>query len=133
MADALTAITPHDLPLERDFLHHSLERAVAEGYSDLSVDEIMSRIEAGRLTAWRRGGSLVVTQVVPKEGGYLCVLAYGTGDMDEIVSMTHDIEAKANEAGIQELLIIGRRGWLKALDGYEECYTAMRKRLWAVS
>lgn len=51
------------------------------------------------------------------------------GQRDEIVAMTPAIEAWGWRCGCHRQVGFGRRGWLKALDGYTECGVYRQKSL----
>jgi hypothetical protein len=51
------------------------------------------------------------------------------GDMDELRQMERYVEHRARENGFVLMSINGRRGWLRALDGYKEVSVYMEKNL----
>lgn len=122
-----------EIEVQKPFIIQSLERVVGQGFSDYSVDGVMALLSMGALQAWRRDDCLVVTQVLTTQDSRIVCLAYGSGDLSTIKEMVKDIEDRANMARMHEIRILGRRGWLKELDGYEESYTVLKKRLWAMS
>jgi hypothetical protein len=51
------------------------------------------------------------------------------GEKNECIESTKSIEKWAREAGATQCIIGGRRGWLRALKGYEEKFVVMTKDL----
>lgn len=133
--NVLTPLRAHDLEEEKPFIEQGLERVVAQGFSDYSRDEVYSLLQRGMMDAWRLNDTLVLTQVMMVNGKKVCCLGYGAGDLEDIKKMVEQLEAMATRAGCEEIRILGRRGWSRALPGYEESYTVSKKRLspWAIS
>lgn len=122
-----------DILIHREWVLGALSRVIEEGLNDYSEDQIYNLLTAQRVEAWRDGDNLVVTQLVELSGGRICCLAYGSGDIETIRKMVANIEKLACERGVHRIRIIGRRGWLKALNGFREVHTVMEKDLWAIS
>lgn len=122
-----------DILTHRGWVLGALSKVIEEGLNDYSEDQIYNLLTAQRVEAWREGDNLLVTQLVEFSGGRICCLAYGSGELETICKMVKNIEKLACERGVHRLRIIGRRGWLKALDGFREVQTVMEKDLWAIS
>lgn len=51
------------------------------------------------------------------------------GDLEELQALEKTISAKCKADGFDLVLIVGRRGWVKRLDGYKETAVIMEKVL----
>jgi len=82
---------------------------------------------------WKVGNtSAIVTMIQSFQTGVRkCLLFLGGGtDMENSLHTHAEIESWAKKYfGCHKMIIHGRKGWLKVLDGYEEVTTCMEKKL----
>jgi hypothetical protein len=92
-------------------------------------DDIVKGILVGEYQFWPGPDAAIVTQIAvyPRRRVSLGFLA--GGNLNTVRRMERDIAAKAKAAGIEQIEIVGRRGWLRALDGYEERFTMATRNL----
>lgn len=70
------------------------------------------------------------TELTATDTDKFCVLtACGGEDMSEWLPLLSQIETYAKDEGCKALRIFGRRGWLRALDGYRETAIVIEKDL----
>lgn len=103
------------------------------GLSDF--DEIAAQILRGDALIWLavdgakiKAAASTVLQKVGRDK--ICVLtACGGNDMNEWLSLLGKIEAFAKAEGCKAMRILGRDGWLRALDGYRKKAIVIEKEL----
>jgi len=70
------------------------------------------------------------TSLQQTEAGKVCVIAACAGaDMARWLPLIRGIEAYAQAEGCHCVRIFGRKGWCRVLDGYEQTYAIIDKRL----
>jgi hypothetical protein len=117
---------PHVEPL----LRSAITRTGLSLFADLERD-----ILSGQALVWLawNGESIeaaAATALHPTEAGLVCsVLACGGMHMHRWLPLLATIEGYAKAEGCKVTRIVGRRGWLKVLDGYRETYAVMDKEL----
>lgn len=115
-----------------DFKHH-LERLEREGGLVLA-SAIRADLAQGKKQLWGFKEGVVlgiaVTEVFETPKGKCCQIcaACGTesskGQIDAIIA---SIEAWAREIGCSRMMLQGRRGWLRRLDGYRQTGVVLEK------
>ncbi len=97
----------------------TIERDVLDGRSLLWVAWNGSGIEAAASTSLQR-----------TDAGKVCVITACAGaGMRDWLPLIRGIEAYARAEGCRCVRIFGRKGWLRVLDGYEQTYAIIDKRL----
>jgi len=70
------------------------------------------------------------TSLQQTDAGRICVITACAGmDMARWLPLIRGIEAYAEQEGCRCVRIFGRRGWSRVLDGYEQTYAIIDKRL----
>ena len=115
-----------------DFKHH-LERLEREGGLVLA-SEIRADLAASRKQLWGWKGDdilgVAVTQIIQTPKGPCCWIygAAGTesqkGQIDAIMA---SIEAWAQSIGCSRVMLQGRHGWRRRLDGYKDVGVILEK------
>lgn len=96
-----------------------IERDILEGSSLLWIVWNGESIEAAASTSLQQ-----------TDAGKVCVITACAGSgMTRWVSLTRGIEAYAQVEGCCCVRIFGRKGWSRVLDGYEQTYAIIDKRL----
>lgn len=108
-----------------------LERALnVYPFQTCSKSYLFQQIATGAMRLWRMGDSAMVTSQITNPAGLKIVSVHlAGGELSEVVEMERDISSLARHAGIDGIQICGRRGWLRAFDGYEDAGTMMGKCL----
>lgn len=109
----------------REHVHAALEHA---GGSH-SERDVLDEIGRGGAQFWPGEKSVIVSKIVdyPRHAAVRFWLA--GGDLDELTDMQDRVIEWARQFNVDRAEIIGRRGWLKGLDGYREVATVMEKEL----
>ena len=74
-------------------------------------------------------GRLLDGDVGAPEPGRILDVHLAAGDLAEVVGMERELSVLARANGIDGVQITGRRGWLKAFDGYQDSGTLLAKAL----
>lgn len=97
----------------------TIERDILDGASLLWVAWNGSAIEAAASTSLQQ-----------TEAGKVCVITACAGaGVTRWLSLIHGIEAYAVAEGCHCVRIFGRKGWGRILEGYEQTYAIIDKRL----
>lgn len=97
--------------------------------------DIESDILAGRSLLWlawsgRGIEAAAATVLINSEIGKVCIITACGGDgMKQWLPLIGQIEDYARDEGCARVRIFGRKGWLRALEGYESKYVIMDKEL----
>lgn len=101
-------------------------------HPEWTPQDVRTELEAQRAQIWlletasgTRG--IVITQLRGKTG--IIWIASGRGLDAEAMQLLGAIESWMKECGCEEVKIMGRRGWKRVLNGYEERSTVFVKRL----
>ena len=117
---------PHVCPL----LKAACRRTKLNAFADIEAD-----ILAGRSLLWlawdgRTVEAAAATILINSEIGRVCIITLcGGSDMKRWLPLIEQIEAYARNEACKRVRIYGRKGWLRALDGYEEKHIIMDKEL----
>ncbi len=107
-----------------------IERALAEGYGQMNYADVVDGIKRGEFQFWSSESSCVVTtiDVFPRIKQLTVII--GAGDLQEIDETIRPvIESWAREINCDTMLIMGRPGWQRALEGYKRTAVVLEKRL----
>ena len=69
----------------------------------------------------------VVTQELNLPTGRQLHFWLAGGDLNELIKIEQDVEHAAKARGIRRISIIGRRGWQRKLDGFNEAGVVLTK------
>lgn len=107
-----------------------IERALAEGYGQLNYDDIVQGINRGEYQFWTASNSCVITTIDIFPRLKQLTIIIGAGDLEEIDAVIRPvIETWAKSIGCEALIIFGRPGWQRALEGYKRTAVVLEKRL----
>jgi hypothetical protein len=107
-----------------------IERALAEGYGQMNYHDVLEGIARGEYQFWASNDSCVVTtiDIFPRIKQLTVII--GAGDLKEIDDVIRPtIEAWARSIGCDTMLIMGRPGWQRALEGYRRTAVVLEKKL----
>ncbi len=107
-----------------------IERALAEGYGQLNYDDVIDGIERGEYQFWTSTNSCVITTIDVFPRVKQLTIIIGAGDLEEIDTVIRPVvEEWARSIGCQMMLIMGRPGWQRALEGYRRTAVVLEKKL----
>jgi hypothetical protein len=119
-------IWPHVAPL----LKAACTRTNMNAFADIETD-----ILAGRSLLWIAWNGQAIeaaaaTILINSEIGKVCIItACGGSNLPRWLPLIAEIENYARAEGCTRVRIYGRKGWLRALDGYEAKHIIMDKEL----
>lgn len=113
---------------ERDRLENHRATQEDEYHLVLSGDaQLWISIDDGAVTG------AAITRIFDYPQAPTLVILTMAGDGSDWNTLIQDLELFAANAGCTHLEIMGRRGWLRRLSGFEESFTTICKRLTHVS
>lgn len=117
-------------PLVEPLLRSAIERTGLSAFCDVEYDILFGDALvwlAWNGTAIEAAASTVLQQT---DAGLVClVTACGGTDMHRWLPLLGRIEEYARDEGCHCARIVGRKGWLRVLDGYRETNVIMDKAL----
>jgi hypothetical protein len=125
--NALQEVRPH--------IEEHLEECVKLSKGETDMDTLWRRLNEGLLQLWlatdgETVDGVTITEIPPPPSPYCTIVfAYGINGMDWVKEMESEIAAWARSLGRSKVRIIGRKGWLRALKGYEQTHTVMERTL----
>ncbi len=96
---------------------------------EYGVEDVLRYVSEGRWMLWHGDRCVAFTKVSRYAKHTACVVILCGGDLDEIQKLEPDMAKWAKQQGCKYLVIHGRRGGGRALDGYREKSTSYRKAL----
>jgi len=126
------SVTPEDV----EGLEHvakfrePIEKALVEGYGQMNYNDVIDFIKKGEFQFWSSENSCVITtiDIFPRIKQLTVVI--GAGDLNEIDTIIRPvIEEWARHINCDTMLIMGRPGWQRALEGYRRTAVVLEKRL----
>jgi hypothetical protein len=107
-----------------------IERALAESYGQMNYSDVVEGILRGEFQFWTAENSCVLTtiDVFPRTKQLTIIL--GAGDLAEIDNIIRPVvEEWARHIKCDTMLIMGRPGWERALEGYKRTAVVLVKKL----
>lgn len=93
-------------------------------------EHVWQALETGKAQIWPTKNSVCLTEIVKHPTGLTVMHGWlAGGDMDEIKKTVKAIEAHAAKIGCGACSISGRKGWLRAFEGYQDAGTMMVKEI----
>jgi len=104
--------------------------AKALGRADeYSLGDVLHYVNTGKWQLWQGDNSVAFTRIASYPEHSACIIVLSAGDLNEIKALEPGICTWAKRMGCKYVEIFGRRGWQKALPGYKEQHTVLRKGL----
>lgn len=108
--------------LDLSELQRRLMRALDVAGKTHGPEDVAAAVKEGRMQAWTRGDSLVVTEVrqYPKATALNVFLA--VGNLEEVLSLIPEMVEFGKQHGCTKMRMQGRRGWARVLPrlGWKE-------------
>lgn len=107
-----------------------IERALAENYGQLNYADVVEGILRGEYQFWAAQNSCVITtiDIFPRIKQLTVII--GAGDLHEINNDIRPlVEEWARSINCDTMLIMGRPGWQRALEGYRRTAVVLEKKL----
>lgn len=107
-----------------------IEHALKEGYGQMKFNDVLDYIKSGEFQFWSSENSCVVTTIDIFPQLKQLTVVIGAGDLEEIDDVIRPVvEGWARHIKCDTMLIMGRPGWQRALDGYRRTAVVLEKRL----
>lgn len=107
-----------------------IERALGHNYGQLNYADVIEGIKAGEYQFWSSENSCVITTVDVFPRLKQLTVIIGAGDLEEIDKIIRPvIEEWARHINCDTMLIMGRPGWQRALEGYRRTAVVLEKKL----
>lgn len=107
-----------------------IERALIEGYGQMNYNDVIDYIKSGEFQFWSSENSCVITTVDIFPRIKQLTVVIGAGDLNEIDTIIRPvIEEWGRHIQCDTMLIMGRPGWQRALEGYRRTAVVLEKRL----
>jgi len=106
-----------------------IEDALEYAAGSHELDDVYALVENGDAQFWPFADAAIVTEIIryPRKSALRFWLA--GGNLETLVAAEPSIIAWAKGYNIQSVEIIGRRGWHRALNGYEPASTILTKEV----
>lgn len=96
-------------------LQKRLMRALDVAGKTHTPEDVAQAVRDGRMQAWTRGDSLVVTEVVQYPRANALNVFLAVGDMDEVLSLIPEMAEFGRAHGCTKMRMQGRQGWARVL------------------
>ena len=94
-----------------------------------SLADVLAEVLSGQAIFVPGEKSALVYQIIAYPKGRAIRFWLAGGDLDELQEMEKMLTEQAKALGCDHAEIMGRRGWARALNGYEEAATVLRRKL----
>ena len=92
-------------------------------------EHIWEALQSGAAQIWPTPNSVCLTEIKTFPTGLRVLFGWlAGGDLTEVKATTKAIEAYARKIGCDGAAVQGRRGWIRAFDGYEDAGMTAIKR-----
>lgn len=92
-------------------------------------EHVLEALRSGEAQLWPTPNSVCLTEVKTFPTGLRVLFGWlAGGDLAEVKATTKALEDYAHKIGCDAAAVQGRRGWLRAFDGYEDAGTTIVKR-----
>lgn len=106
---------------------HIEKTLAAETVRTHSLEDMRHLLLRQEAQLWVLPNSALVTTVVKHPQAKVLTHWIGGGSLEELIAVEPNIEMFARDEGCNAILINGRRGWGRVLNGYTETHTVYAK------
>lgn len=107
-----------------DLLQKSIDRE-----NIWSLAEIQNLVTQGEMQVWERENAIALTGIEQHKDGDVVVILLAGGNLSELQEIEKEIEQFAISQNCKRIYINGRKGWEKALEGYQVHNVVLKKDL----
>lgn len=100
-----------------------------ENANEYSIEDVLHWIATNEWKCWYSPHAVACGRIANYPNHRALVIVLAGGELEEIVRAEPQIVEFAKENGCKYVEIYGRKGWARALSGYEEQCTVLRKVL----
>lgn len=92
-------------------------------------EHVWEMLQSGEAQLWPTRNSVCLTEIKTYPTGVKVLFGWlAGGDLSEVKETTKALEDYARKIGCDAAAVQGRRGWLRAFDGYEDAGTTAVKK-----
>lgn len=93
-------------------------------------EHVWQALASGEAQLWPTPNSVCLTEIKVYPTGLKVLLGWlAGGDLDEVKATTRMLEGYAKSVGCDAAAVQGRRGWLRAFEGYRDAGSTIVKGL----
>lgn len=104
-----------------------IEAALQYNCGTQDLADVKRQLDAGEMQLILGKKSAVVTQISAFPNKTFINIVLAGGDLDELKTIATDIENASRKAGFDGVVIVGRKGWGRVLEGYKTFATIFMK------
>lgn len=104
---------------------HLIEPETSRGITPVRWDDVL----ATPVIIYEAANSVLVVRDVRLPGRRARSIWVAAGDLGEVLGLVKRLEDDSRRAGISAIVFMGRRGWIRAAQGYTELQTVGMKEL----
>lgn len=115
--------------LSDDFnrLRVHVEAAIAYNGGTQTIEDVIRRLQDGSFKLWPSRDAVLITEICKMPSKTFLNIVLGGGDLEEVKQLVELVEDTAKDAGLNGVMIVGRRGWGKVLPDYKDVATLHMK------
>jgi hypothetical protein len=96
-----------------------LRQALAEGGNTHTVEDVLAEIERGDAQLWIDDGALIITKVEQYPQARVLSFWLAAGELEPVKALRKRAMEWGKSRGCDRAVLVGRRGWLRALKDTE--------------
>jgi hypothetical protein len=101
--------------LAPDELKARVAKALETGGGLYAPSDIRDAIKDGRMQAWTKDDSLVVTEILGFPNKLVLHVVFAVGELDDVLALQTQFEEFGRKHGCERVVMEGRPGWDKIL------------------
>lgn len=104
-----------------------IEAALQYNCGTQDLADVKRRLDSGEMQLILGKKSAVVTQISAFPNKTFVNIVLAGGDLEELKGIATNIEEASRNAGLDGVVIVGRQGWGRVLEGYKVFATVFMK------
>ncbi len=111
-------------------LRHHILAALEHAGGTHSEDDVLDLLRADQAQFWPADNSAMVTEIVGYPNGNHCRIWLAGGEYDELRALERDMVIPwATSMGCRRIELVGRKGWARRLNDYQEVARVLAKEI----
>jgi hypothetical protein len=103
---------------------------VLDRFPVAAAADVIDMVENGDAQLFELGfDNVAITRLIQEPTRLVCLIWLSSGKLEDLIDIHDIIEDWARKQNCSHLRILGRKGWLKVLDGYHETAVEMEKEI----
>lgn len=104
-----------------------IEAALGHAHGTHTLDDVLKLIVAGEAQFWAYPDAAIVTEIIRYPQKTVLRFWLAGGNLDTLIEAEAEVIAWSKQWGCVGVEIFGRKGWVRALNGYQPTSTIMVK------